>query len=69
MQNKAYSEYCRTAPLVTIEISNKLESGTSISNTYTGLVQKCKPSNVQDVLKPRSREQVRNVQKQILKNQ
>ena len=63
------SEYIRTAPSIIKEIGKKLESGTSVSNTYTSMVQKCNKSSVQGVLNPRNREQVRNIQKQILRNQ
>ena len=68
-KHKTNSEYCRTAPLVMKEINKKLESGASVSNTYTSLVQKCNTSNVQGVLNARNREQVINVQKQILRKQ
>ena len=57
------SEYIRTAPSIIKEIGKKLESGTSVSNTYTSMVQKCNKSSVQGVLNPRNREQVRNIQK------
>ena len=66
---KLVVDYCRTAPSVMKENNKKLESGTSVSNTYTSLVQKCNTSNVQGVLNPKNREQVRYVQKQILRNQ
>ena len=34
IQNKTNSEYCRIAPSVMKEISKKLESGTSVSNSH-----------------------------------
>ena len=57
------SGYLRTAPSVIKEIGKKLESGTSVSNTYTNMVQKYNKSSVQGVLNPRNGEQVRNNKK------
>ena len=67
-QHKTNSEYCRTAPPGMKEISKSWNQVLQFQ-TLTSLVQKHNTSNVQGVLNPRNREQVRNVQKQILRNQ
>ena len=63
------SEYQRTTPSVLKEINEQLKSGSSVSSTYTNLVRECNQSNVQGILNPRNREQVRNAQKQIIARQ
>ena len=63
------SEYQRTAPSVLKEINKQLKSCSSVSSTYTNFVRECNQSNVQGVLNPRNRKQVRNAQKQIIARQ
>ena len=64
-KDKRGSENRRTAPSVLKEINEQLKSGSSVTSTYTNLVRECNQSNVQGVLNPRNRKQVRNAQKQI----
>ena len=52
-------EYCCTALSVLKEISKTLTAGASVSNTYTKLVRDCNEPNMQGVMNPRNREQVK----------
>ena len=68
-KDKMGTEYQRTAPSVLKEINKQLKSDSSVTSIYTNLVRECNQSDVQGVLNPRNREQVRNAQKQIIARQ
>ena len=68
-KDKVGGEYQRTAPSVMEQINEQLEFGNSVSSTYTSLIRECRKANVQGVINPRNREQVRNVQKHIIARQ
>ena len=64
-KDKTAGEYHRTKQSVIKKINDNLSTGCSVSCTYTKLVRECSESDVQGVLNPRNREQVKNLQKQI----